>query len=105
MWMLLVLVGMMVYLSFFWSPDEAKATTSGSLPATGGQTSVTFHPPSQPLRFDSQKVWYGISFHGYQDEYSFSTTRAPGEARELARTFFINANTKVVLEDASRLTF
>jgi hypothetical protein len=108
MWMiitLLALVGVMAFFVFFWSPDETDVTVAAASPVTSGLTSVTFHPPTRPLRFDSEKKWYGISFHGYEDEYSFSTTKALDKARESVRSFFINKNAEVVFEDGRRLIF
>lgn len=102
---LLLLIGLMAYFMFFWSPDDPEATVVGPSPGTSGQTSSTFNPPSRALHFDSEKKWYGLSFNGYHEEYCFSTSRTPGEALESARVFFTNRRAKVVSEDGCRLLF
>jgi hypothetical protein len=96
MWTLLVIAAAMVWLMFFWTPGpEPAANVAFETPANEKQS--LSHVVASPIpRLCSEHVWYGMTFHGYQDDYCISVAGKCHGLAGMVRAYFIRKKATVV---------
>lgn len=101
---LLLLLGLVIYVMVFWSPNEGSTNSAdtGNAPPR-----PVFSSPvkSAPVRLEMEKKWYGVSFRGFRDEYGFSTSLSLDKVVSEVRGFYCSRKAKVLLEEKQRLLF
>ena len=105
MWTLLVIAAAMVWLMFFWTPGpEPAANVAFETPANEKRS--LSHVVASPIpRLCSEHVWYGMTFHGYQDDYCISVAGKCHGLAGMVRAYFIRKKATVVVEDGGRMRF
>lgn len=104
MWSLLTLFGLIGFIlcfKFLWVPSEETSTTPATLVTT--KTEVAGATTLIDTRLVAERRWYGITFHGYQDNYCFETEQSPQDALRCVREFFLGRNARILIEESHHL--